>query len=276
MMKLYCVVENSARRSSALWGEHGLSFWIKTPAGQVLFDTGQSGTIFMHNAHLLGLDLNKIDALAVSHAHYDHTGGFEDVLPRLRPNTPLYAHPDLYRERFSKQGEEYLSIGLRMSRDEIERQVSPRFSTKPTEIVPGVWTTGEICERPYFEGRSGGHFIRTENGWQADPYLDDLSLVLQSADGLIVLCGCCHAGLLNTLRHVERHFDGDIVTVIGGTHLGSTTDDMLDEAVEVVRTMVSGPTLYVNHCTGERAFLALAAAFGDRVAPCPAGTILEF
>jgi 7,8-dihydropterin-6-yl-methyl-4-(beta-D-ribofuranosyl)aminobenzene 5'-phosphate synthase len=276
MIKLHCVVENSAKRGSALWGEHGLSFWIETPGGQVLFDTGQSGDVFLHNAQELGLDLKRIDALAVSHAHYDHTGGFERTLPRMRPNIPLYAHPDLFRERFSRREGEYRSIGLRMSREELEKHADLRLSVQPSEIVPGVWTTGEIGGRPHFEGRSEGHVIRQGEGWQPDPYQDDFSLVLKGDDGLVLLCGCCHAGLLNTLRHVRRHFDDRIVAVIGGTHLGSATREMLHEAVEHLRSAYDGPRLYVNHCTGEQAYLTLARAFGDRVEVCPAGTTLDF
>jgi len=276
MIKLHCMVENSAKRGSALWGEHGLSFWIETPGGQVLFDTGQSGDVFLHNAQQMGLDLKQIDALTVSHAHYDHTGGFERTLPRMRPNIPLYAHPDLFRERFSRREGEYRSIGLRMSREELEKHADLRLSEQPSEIVPGVWTTGEISSRPHFEGRSEGHTIRRGEGWQPDPYQDDFSLVLEGDDGLVVLCGCCHAGLLNTLQHVRRHFDSRIVAVIGGTHLSSATSEMLHEAVEHLRSAYDSPRLYVNHCTGERAYLALARAFGDRVEVCPAGTTLDF
>jgi 7,8-dihydropterin-6-yl-methyl-4-(beta-D-ribofuranosyl)aminobenzene 5'-phosphate synthase len=276
MIKLHCMVENSAKRGSALWGEHGLSFWIETPGGQILFDTGQSGDVFVHNEQELGLDLKQIDALAVSHAHYDHTGGFARVLPRMRPNIPLYANPDLFRERFSRYEGEYRSIGLRMSREELERHVDLRLSAQPSEIIPGVWTTGEIAERSYFEGRSRGHVVRKGEEWQPDPYQDDLSLVLDGDEGLVVLCGCCHAGLLNTLRHVRHHFEGEkIAAVIGGTHLNSATGEMLDEAVEHLRSTYDSPRLYVNHCTGERAYLALAKAFGDRVEVCPAGMVLD-
>jgi 7,8-dihydropterin-6-yl-methyl-4-(beta-D-ribofuranosyl)aminobenzene 5'-phosphate synthase len=92
----------------------------------------------------------------VSHAHYDHTGGFECVLPRMRPNVPLYANPDLFRERFSRHEGEYRSIGLRMSREALEGYANFRLSAEPAEVIPGVWTTGEIDERPYFEGRTRG------------------------------------------------------------------------------------------------------------------------
>jgi 7,8-dihydropterin-6-yl-methyl-4-(beta-D-ribofuranosyl)aminobenzene 5'-phosphate synthase len=276
MITVRCVVENTATRSSTFWAEHGIAFHIDTPDGQVLFDTGQSGQVFLHNAEQFGIDLGQVDALAASHAHYDHTGGYELVLPHLRPMIPLYAHADLFRERYTQRGEEYVSIGLRMSREELAQQVELYLSTDPVEIIPGVWTTGDIVERPEFEGRSPQHRIRVDEQWQPDPYRDDLSLVLEAGDGLVLLCGCCHAGLLNTLKHVKRIFKKDIHTVIGGTHLASASPEMLQRAVNEIPSTYGVKRLYPNHCTGERAFITLANAFGENVQPFPTGSTLTF
>jgi 7,8-dihydropterin-6-yl-methyl-4-(beta-D-ribofuranosyl)aminobenzene 5'-phosphate synthase len=275
-MQIRCVVENSAQRSSEFWAEHGVSFHIQTAGGQVLFDTGQSGTILLHNAKLLGVDLGQIDALAISHAHHDHTGGLAQAFQHTRPMIPLYANPDLFRERYTQRGEEYVSIGMEMPREELAERVEVRLSADPVEMVPGVWTTGEIDQRLEFEGRSPAHCIKADGGWQPDPYRDDLSLVLEGEGGLVVLCGCCHAGLLNTLAHVRRAFQKDIVAVVGGLHLAIATAEMLDRAVEALRTTYGSPRLYPNHCSGERAYVALAGAFGDLVEPCPVGTTLTF
>jgi 7,8-dihydropterin-6-yl-methyl-4-(beta-D-ribofuranosyl)aminobenzene 5'-phosphate synthase len=113
-------------------------------------------------------------------------------------------------------------------------------------------------------------------GWRPDPYADDLSLVLETEAGLVVICGCCHAGLLNTLAHVRRNFDRPITTVIGGTHLMSADTAYLQRVVTVLRNEYGRLDFYLNHCTGEQAFLALFKAFGHRVHSCPAGTRLTF
>ncbi len=277
-MRIQCVVENSAQLGSPLWGEHGVAFHIQTPDGQLLFDTGASGQVFLHNAERLEIDLARLDAIALSHAHYDHTGGLGEVLPRCRQGLPLHASPDLFRERYArrKDAQEYRSIGLPTPRAELERYAELRLSAEPAELLPGVWTTGEIGERPFFQGSSPHHAVQQGDGWRQDPYRDDLSLVLETGAGLVVVCGCCHAGLLNVLAHVRRRFDGEIVAVLGGTHLGSATDAMLQQAVAALRDEYGAPRLYPNHCTGMRAYLALAAAFGERVQPCPAGTALAF
>jgi 7,8-dihydropterin-6-yl-methyl-4-(beta-D-ribofuranosyl)aminobenzene 5'-phosphate synthase len=101
MVTLRCTVDNAAQRGSALWGEHGVSFAVETPEGMILFDTGQSGDVLVHNAALLDIHLDQFDAVAISHAHYDHTGGLEKFLTFARPGIPLYANPSLFQERFS-------------------------------------------------------------------------------------------------------------------------------------------------------------------------------
>ena len=278
MITIQCVLDNSVLRGSKLWGEHGVSFLIETPAGRILFDTGQSGDVLVHNADLMGIDLSRIDALVISHAHYDHTGGLERVLTLCKPGIPLFANPDLFRDRFSGKDPQARSIGLEYSLEQLSRYVDLRLGVEPVEIVPGIWTTGVITDRSEFEGRSPSHFIRENGEWLPDPYLDDLSLILEARDGLVVVCGCCHAGLLNTLAHIRRTFAKPITAVIGGTHLTSATQEDLDHAIDVLRGDGQGMAidLYPNHCTGERAYYALAQAFGDRVRPCPAGTMLNF
>ncbi len=278
MIEIRCLVENSARRGSALWGEHGMAWHITTPGGQVLFDTGQSGEVLLHNAQVWGVDLAQLDALALSHAHYDHTGGLARVLEITRPMIPLHAHADLFRERFSQRDDgPPRPIGLALDRATLAGKVDLRLSADPVEILSGVWTTGGITQRSDFEGRSPRHVIRADGGgWQPDPYRDDLSLVVQARDGLVVLLGCGHAGLLNILKHVRHTFRQDIIAVAGGMHLVSATEENLRRAIVTLKTNFSEPLLWPCHCTGEGAFMALTRAFGERVQPCPAGTGLAF
>jgi 7,8-dihydropterin-6-yl-methyl-4-(beta-D-ribofuranosyl)aminobenzene 5'-phosphate synthase len=277
-LTLRCVVDNCASRGSDMWGEHGTAFLIETPEGRLLFDTGQSGAVLLHNAHSLGIRLDQVDALALSHAHYDHTGGLASFLDHGRPGLPLVASPDLFRPRYARRGDEQRPIGLRLAPKALVQWFDLRLSPAPTEILPGVWTTGEIDERPEFEGRSVQHVILVDGAWQPDPYRDDLSLVIERPEGVIVVCGCCHAGLLNTLEQAQRTFGKDILAIIGGIHLAGAAPDVLARAVRRLQTINRGaaPQLYLNHCTGEGAFLALAQAFGERARPCPAGTALTF
>jgi 7,8-dihydropterin-6-yl-methyl-4-(beta-D-ribofuranosyl)aminobenzene 5'-phosphate synthase len=278
LITLRCMVDNSALFGSALWGEHGVAFSIETSQGNLLFDSGQSGDVLLHNAALMEIDLGRFDALVLSHAHYDHTGGLERFFSLSRPGIPLYASPDLFRERYSLKDGKAHSIGLRLSQDSIAGQTRLCLSTEPVEIMPGIWTTGEITERKEFVGGSSYLNIRVGESWQPDPYQDDFSLVMQTSRGLVVVCGCCHAGLLNTLTHVRRFFSQPIRAIIGGTHLVSAGPEILGHVVEVLREQGNGniPDLYLNHCTGERALAILMQAFGEKVRSCPAGTLLTF
>jgi 7,8-dihydropterin-6-yl-methyl-4-(beta-D-ribofuranosyl)aminobenzene 5'-phosphate synthase len=278
MYTLRCLVDNSTINTASLQAEHGVAFVIETPTGGILFDTGQSGTALVHNAAELGVDLSQIDALVLSHAHYDHTGGVEAFLQRSRPGLPLYAHPDLFRERFAIKNRKTRSIGMRMKQGDLAKRTHLNLSAEPSQVMPGVWTTGEITERAEFQGSSSHHYIKAGNGWQPDPYRDDVTLILEAHTGLIVVCGCCHAGLLNTLAHVRCNFDREIAAIVGGAHLASLDADSLEHAIIVLRATSNRglPYLYLNHCTGERALATLAQAFGKKVNPCPAGTVLSF
>ena len=96
MITIQCLVDNTVLTGSTYWGEHGVSFYIQSPAGCMLFDTGQSGEVLLHNAKQMKINLRDIDALAISHAHLDHTGGLHSFLTKCKPKIPLYANPDLF------------------------------------------------------------------------------------------------------------------------------------------------------------------------------------
>lgn len=272
--KIICVSNDSVEKDSNLHGEHGLSFWIQTENGTVLLDTGQTVGVLSHNLKVLRLSFQDIDMLVLSHAHYDHTGGLEAILLSNTKLT-LFAHPDIFRPLYSLRQGEYQSIGLAYNQSSLSQRIKLNLSDAPTEIVPDLWTTGEISERPEPVGGSPHLFIRDGADWQPDPYRDDISLVLKTNQGLVVICGCCHAGILNTLFHVERKFGGPIIAVLGGLHLLYAEDQYLENVIQVLNERFPNISLYLNHCTGENAFRKLANAFGSRVKSCPAGTIVN-
>ena len=273
-MRVICVVDNAARRGSSFWGEHGVSFLIEVEGQRLLFDTGQSGQVLLHNLQQLDVAPGEISAVALSHAHRDHTGGLTALLVEAQ-GLPIYAHPDIFRPRYSRHGSDVDPIGIPWERTAIVGRGSLRLNAAPVEVAPGVWTTGEITPRTEIEGRSPRHLIAEGDRWVPDPYRDDMSLVLHTDTGLVVVCGCCHAGLLNTLAVVRRQ-ERRIHAVLGGTHLASASESDLERIIARLDHRYDRPLLYLNHCTGEKAYVALALAFGDRVSYLPAGASLTF
>jgi len=270
MLKVTCVVDHETL-SPGLKGEHGLSLWLESGERVVLFDTSQIAEVLLHNLKTLNLPLERIGAIVLSHGHYDHTGGLQVLLER-RPNLPVYANADIFRPRYSYRKGQYQSVGLVIDPQRLPAQ--PRFllSNEAVEVVPGLWTTGEITRREEEPGSSPHHFIRVEEErWLADPYRDDLSLVYHGVDGLSLICGCCHAGLLNTLAHVEKRFERKVVNVVGGIHLAPASADDLDHVKNILCKKHPGVTYHLNHCTGSNAVSAFQQAFPGRVDYLKAG-----
>ncbi len=275
-MRVICVVDNTVKLASQLWAEHGLAFLVETEGRRVLFDTGQSGTVLLHNLEVLNVEPTTIDAVVLSHAHNDHTGGVSKLMKFTRPGIPIFAHTDIFRERFSKKGGEIHNKTFSTTRQVLEEQFDLRLNDKPEEIIPSVWTTGGITDRTEPEGRSADHLMREGGELITDAYKDDIGLVLQIGDRLMVLCGCCHAGLLNTLAHVERSFHSPVAFIAGGLHLSAATIEEQHHVGDVLNSKSILLGVYPSHCTGEAAYVTLTNILGSSVVQlCPAGTILE-
>ena len=274
MITLTCVVEDSP--APPLKHEHGLAIWIETPEGNALFDTGGSSGVLMHNMTSLGFEPSMLDAVALSHAHYDHTGGLPALLSRLPAGTPLYAHPTLFRARYSdhRKGPRRKGLGaVNLTQEQLAARLDLRLSAEPQEILPGVWTTGEIRSRPYAEGRSARHTVIEDGEHVPDPYTDDLSLVLETDTGIFLLCGCCHAGLLNTLAKVRNCWDAPIVGIGGGTHLNKASQATLDKTVAALKGMDALKVAWLGHCSGEAFLAATREMLGPvRFRRCKGGT----
>lgn len=276
MITLTLLCENTARGARIL-GEHGLAWWIDTGAHRVLFDTGQ-GLALRHNAAVLGLDPAQADAVVLSHGHYDHVGGLETVLPLAR-GAVLHLHPRAVEAKFS--GSTPAVGARRISVPYVERegfrQPDRRViaSCEPHEVVPGIWVTGEIPRTNDYED-TGGPFFLDASLQEPDPLLDDQALFFRAREGVVVVLGCAHAGVVNTLARVaELTGASGIHTVLGGMHLENASPRRMDETVAALRRR-GVRRLVPLHCTGWAAIARFRREFPEQCDQAAAGSVLRF
>jgi 7,8-dihydropterin-6-yl-methyl-4-(beta-D-ribofuranosyl)aminobenzene 5'-phosphate synthase len=271
--KLTILVENTVpAKGDGLYAEHGFSLFLERPEIRIIFDTGPAGVAMLHNAPRLGMDLSAADAIVLSHGHMDHTGGLAGVLRAVGKPIPVYGHPAIFTDRYGKRGDQIRYGGLPYKREALEGMGAAfNLSGEFRQIAPGVHLTGEIPRRRAFETGDAHLYVKENGELRKDPLKDDQSLVLETADGLALILGCCHSGLVNTIDQVRAKLPGKpIHTVIGGTHLGFAPQEQLRETIGVLRDL-SVKRLGLSHCTGLQAGAQLAREFGDAVAFCNVG-----
>lgn len=258
-----------------LAAEHGLALWIETPERNILFDTGRSAAM-PQNAETLGIDLSSADCVVLSHGHYDHTGNLPQTFEHA-PRASLFFHPDVTSTRYSIH-ETPKPIGMpAASQAALRAWPAERRHciTAPFRLCEDVMLTGPVPRETAFEN-TGGPFFLDEAGRQPDQILDDQSLWIATEKGLVVCLGCCHAGVVNTLRYLTR-IDGEnrIRAVIGGMHLLHANSERL-ERTEAALKEYAIPHVVPCHCTGDLATEALAQSLGPSVQPGYAGMKLRF
>lgn len=265
-----CVATRTTR------GEHGLCFHLALGTRRLLFDTGQ-GFVLEDNAHALAIDLSAIDTIALSHGHYDHTGGLPLVMAAARAPVTVHLHPDALQLKYHVGTSSTRSIGMpEAAREALTRPACRQVrSREPSEIAPGLYCTGEI-PRSESPAEPTDTFHLDPQGKEVDPLRDDQSLFFDTPDGVVVLLGCAHAGIMAILDHV-RHLTPDrpIHAILGGMHLGHASVLQLQSVIEKLQPTM--PRLIVPmHCTGPRATAALWAAFPEACQAGGAGAVFDF
>ena len=274
--KITTLVENTVPQGIApLIAEHGLSFLIETDKHKILFDLGQ-GPALIANADTLGIDLGAVSHVVLSHGHFDHAGGLTQLLAR-NPSFSLFAHPDIFDRKLANLGEGFISIGVDRDQAAIKGAgINSHFSPDSMEIAPGIITTGTIPMRTDFEDIET-IFFKGEKGCEtADLISDDRGLILDTDKGTVVMLGCTHRGLINTLQHVvELTGRDDIHTVIGGLHLLHASPEKMAIIIQHLKRF-NIEKMIVGHCTGFQATHELLNSLGAQVSPNVVGHTIEF
>ena len=259
-------------------GEHGLSMLLEIRGTQVLIDAGQSSAI-LNNLSLLDVAPSSIDMIAVSHGHYDHTAGLYHVLSHAKKKIPVYMHEEAFTPRFSLAGGQRRYIGLPHVKDQLSTLGADwRLIREPLEFLPGLWLSGSVPRTTSYETGDDKLVIHDAGcGCDCqDDIIDDMALFYKGDKGLVVISGCTHSGLVNTVKH------GLAVTQsqrlhgwIGGTHLGPVAGDQQKQTIEQLQTF-QPDFVAANHCTGFQMMAKLQHAFGERFIPAFVGAVIEF
>lgn len=274
-VKITTLSENTASAPDLL-AEWGFSVLVEIDSLTVLLDTGLS-TSATHNTGILGIDLKRVDRIILSHGHYDHTGGLQNVLRLMRKKVEIIAHPDVWGEKYSRQMDNtYRYIGIPFQRPVLESLgASFTLSRSPVRITDDLLTTGEVPEITEYEQIEPNRFFVKEDGeLKPDTLPDDLALIINTKPGLVMILGCGHRGLINTLRHAQKLTRRqEIRMVIGGCHLIGSSTERVRLTLAALKEM-DVQKIGVSHCTGLPASVIMAQELGDRFFFNNAGTRL--
>jgi len=245
-------------------GEYGFAALVVVDGKKFLFDTGSADAL-LKNAVAGGVDLAQIDDLVISHGHFDHTGA---VVPFLQTGTgkKVYAHAGIFIPRYLVLGEYKKEIGILFPADKINTNGADFIITNEfTEIHPEVFVTGEIPRTNDYEDVGGSFYVLVNENYVPDNIGDDMSMVINHPDGLIIISGCAHAGIINTIEYAQKKTgQNKIKAFIGGTHLAGASEKRMERTLMDLQNF-DIEQIIACHCTGFDAMVKLRNILGNKV-----------
>ena len=256
---------------------HGFAAWITIRDRRILFDTGQKDVI-LKNAERLGINLAEAEVLVLSHGHDDHTDNLADFYA-LNPHAPLYCGENIEADRFCcRPGEAALNWSPPARAKHIFASLPPdqkHVLTAPHYFLPGVAATGPVPRLTTFEDVGDALFLDVE-GRKPDPVSDDMSMWFETDKGLVILLGCCHSGVVNTVNYI-RQVSGieKISGIVGGMHLIRASSERMAQTLLAMKSW-NMDFLIPCHCTGDKAMQQMQDYLGSDVVTfgCT-GTVIE-
>ncbi len=287
-IKIYNVYNNIPLPNSSFRGKHGESFLIQAGNDLVMLDVGGNGKILLHNMALMNFSPNDVTHLVFSHGHYDHTWALPDFLDARTTDKklPVFAHPQVFEEKRLKLGPITKQIGFPSLTPAQKAKLEFHLSADAQEILPFLHTTGEIINRIHKQGLEKRAQHKIGDHFEIDPVKDDLSLVLDVEEGIVIITGCAHAGILNILAQVKATSSQKILAILGGSHMARYTPEEVQATGKLIKNQFDFPDLYLNHCTDNlpMKFLHATQAISileqnyshEKVHPCYTGTKLSY
>jgi len=269
---------------SRLLGQFGFSalLEIKDNKGKkhlVMFDTGSKKSAQLYNINALKLDLSPLETIVLSHGHYDHTSATVEIIKKAKTKVKVFAHPNAFLPKYKiKKGKrEHHGMPRGEGKTDIEKAGAQVVdTTRPTEVIPGVVASGEIKRATPYEKLTWKNITIVDGKPVRDKLIDDQALFINIArKGVLVLCGCAHAGLINTLqyaRDVTR--TKKLYGFIGGTHLIQPKENRLKETIRQLKEY-DMQLISPAHCTGYKSIAAINQAFPDEFVLNYAGRVID-
>lgn len=254
---------------------------IKNETITLLFDTGPDEGLAVENAKRLGVDLSKVEALILSHGHFDHFGGTLSVLKNInKKNLPIYCHPEVFLPRaFGRK--QLVKVTDKLDRDEIEAAGGKvNDSREPTLLFDGfALLTGEVPRTTSYENGNPSECRFVNNEWVKSPdVIDERCLIIKIKDkGICVITGCGHTGIVNAAQHAAELIPNEKMHfIMGGFHLaGPAYADRIDPTIQDLQS-IDPNHIITGHCTGRGAQMALTQTFADRHIPYGVGSVFRF
>lgn len=244
-------MDNMSSENLALCSEHGLSLWIEFDTARFLFDFGSSGHT-LENAKKLNVDVLTSDFMICSHSHYDHSAGFAAVM-RSGYVGKLITGPGFWNVKYAYDGEKYTYLGPGYDLDSLKASgTTYEVCVGITELAKGCWAVGGFDRKYPFEKIPERFMVETKDGMVHDDFGDEICAVVETAQGLVVIVGCSHPGILNMLSSISARFQKRIYAVVGGTHLIEADDARINFTVDEMKKMGICMAAF-SHCSGERA-----------------------
>lgn len=258
MLHITALMDNKATENKALIAEHGLALYVEHDGRRILFDCG-SGINPQHNAHRLGVELKELDAVVLSHSHYDHAAGFRDLAENGLGSKELYTGPYFFEPKYAKDGVRYTDLSAGFGKEFLrENDINHHEIRGLTEIFPGVFLISGFPRVHDFEQIPKRFVRKTAEGFVTDDFGDEICMALQIKGGLAVLVGCSHPGILNMITHVSHLMQQPIRAVFGGTHLVEADGQRIENTIQSLKAM-GLEILGLSHCSGDAADQAICA-----------------
>lgn len=258
MLHITALMDNKSSEHKALIAEHGLSLYVQYNGRRILFDCG-SGPNPQHNAHRLGVSLKALDAVVLSHSHYDHAAGFRDLTENHLGSGTVFTGPHFFEPKYAKNGVRYTDLSAGFDPAFLaEYGIRHQEVNGLAEIFPGVYLIGSFPRIIPFEQIPERFVRKTDLGFVPDDFGDEICMALEIDGGLAVLVGCSHPGILNMMTHVGRLLNKPIKAVFGGTHLVEADGTRIEATIRHLQDM-GLEVLGLSHCSGDAADCAISS-----------------